>query len=260
MEKRKHRIIISIAVIALVVLVITLNSTPERTFSGEYLVKSDFSDLGEDSRVYFEKNQDKLLVPIEMEEDGCILYYVESAKFGKAVLEKKTDDGQWEEVINSGRKRECYGLNVYVEKGTYRIKAGPYKDSVYLEYGTEYRNPPAVKKKDAELIKKDRFYAANCFTTTETGSHWYKFIVSEEEEQVLTIFSGRNWEKFEFRMKLYDENGNLLCNETLLDDLNPNEAPEKEIRRTFSPGVYYFEISKVRGKAGGGYGVSYCTE
>lgn len=256
MDKMKKGAIVAIVIIALAVSVVAVNSQFCRTSGNEYLVKSDFSDLGEDSRVYFEKYQDKLLIPIDMDKTGTVCYYVESVVRGKAVLEKQIGENEWEEVKSSGKRRQCYGLRVSVEPGIYRIKAGPYKDSVYIEYSTHYRDEPATDKEHAELRKLNRI-GSNEFSLNETDSHWYKFAVKEKAERVISIFSGMNWSEFEFKVKLYDEEGNLLCEETLLDDLNPNENPEKEIKREFEPGTYYLEFSKVKEESQGEYGFAY---
>lgn len=256
----KKRMVIAGSIFLLIVIAVAIYIA-HTSLNGEvtdgYLVKSDFSDM-KDSRLEFKRNQNKLLIPIEMEKTGHIIYYVEGALPGRVVLEKQTKEDEWEEVMDSGKKRDCYGLLAYVEAGTYRIKAGPYSESVYLEYLKDYRDEPATNREQAKLCKLNDI-ESNSFSINETDSHWYKIKVTEKSERIITIFSGLNWTKFKFQMKLFDEDGNLLCEETLYDDLNPNENPEKDIKRTFEPGTYYLEFSKMKEKSGGEYGLYYHT-
>ncbi len=238
---------IVLIVISAVLIVYKLSTTPSSykvmDFKESY---ADIIDLG--------PKENGIEIPIELETDSEILFHIENSSTGRAILEKKIDD-TWSEIKVSD-KSNIYGFRFFAEKGSYRIKAGPFHNP-YLEYGVTPRDSkPAYGKEQARLIKSTK-YVSNWFTNAEPQSHWYKVEIPKEKEVSLVFFTSQNWEEFAFHVKIYNTAGSVLYETELIEDLNPNENPEDMFQGILPKGIYYIEIAKSNPNSSGGYGIGY---
>lgn len=199
--------------------------------------------------------KDGLLIPIELETDSEIFFYTETNRSDRVVLEKMMN-GKWTKIETSHRGKS-YGLRVYADKGSYRIKAGPFH-SCYLEFSAGDKRPftPAHDKEHAVQLK-EKFLRNNWFTPLETQSHWYRFTIDRDAEKTLMFLPFKNWKKFGFHVRLYDQSENPIYEKEIFEDLSPNDNVEEYFTTIFSAGTYYLEISKTDPESYGSYSIGF---